>query len=296
MRLSLFAAAIGISVASPLSAQITQEQAYKAVGHAASKPSAIVTYGDDPQQVADLRLPDGKGPFPVAVVIHGGCWIASYDDRTGIAGLADALGKRGFATWNIEYRRVGNAGGGYPGTFEDISAAIEALPSIAKQHDLDLSRVIFVGHSAGAHLALWAASRQRLPAPWSTARIKPVSVVAVDGPPMLAPLVGMDAQMCGQPAIVPLMGGSPADRPAQYAIASPAVHLPLGVGQLLIGADLSALLRPYAEAAKAAGDRVEVLEPVGANHFDIVTPGTPNGDAVIDFIATKALPKASENQ
>ncbi len=286
-RLAAFGLLASLSL--PALAQTAAEKEYKAVGHAAGKPAATIPYGSDPEQVADLRLPEGKGPFPVAVVIHGGCWLASYDDRTGIAGFAEALGKRGFATWNIEYRRVGNAGGGFPGTFQDVSAAIEKLPSIAGRYGLDLSRVIFVGHSAGAHLALWAASRPRLPLPWSNVEVRPVSVVSVDGPPVLAPLVGMDEQSCGQPAIVPLMGGTPAEKGAEFRIASPGEHLPLGVHQLLVGADLKMLLRPYAEAARANGDAVDVLEPDNADHFDIVTPGTPNGDAVLDFIAAKSL-------
>jgi acetyl esterase/lipase len=235
-------------------------------------------------------VPAGKGPFPVAIVIHGGCWRASVDDRSGIAGFAEALTKRGFATWNVEYRRVGDAGGGWPGTFQDIAAAEDKLADLAAKYPLDLARVVIVGHSAGAHLALWAASRAKLPAPWTAARVRPVAVAAIDGPGALAPFVGIDAQVCGDPVIVPLMGGTPAEKPAEYALASPADHLPLGMRQLLVAGELGPLMQPYVAAAKASGDTVSVLTPSGANHFDIVTPPTANGAAVVDFIARQAIP------
>ena len=266
------------------------EATYKAYGRTAAKPTATIAYGADAEQVGDLRLPAGKGPFPVAMVIHGGCWQASVDGRHGIAGVADALTKRGFATWNIEYRRVGNQGGGWPGTFQDVAAAEDKLAELARQYPLDLSRVVIVGHSAGAHLALWAASRAKLPAPWAAPRIRPVAVAAIDGPGTLAPFVGVDAQVCGKPVIVPLMGGTPQQKPAEYRLASPAEHLPLGMRQLLVEAELGPFMKPYAAAAKASGDAVSVLTPPSANHFDIVTPPTANGTAVVDFIAREAIP------
>jgi acetyl esterase/lipase len=265
------------------------EQVYKAAGAKASPPIATVPYGADPLQVADLRLPAGSGPYPVAIVVHGGCWRASVDNRAGIAAFADALGKRGFATWNIEYRRVGDKGGGWPGTFEDVAAGVDKLAQVAAEHHLDMSRVVIVGHSAGAHLALWAASRPRLPAPWSKVAVRPVAVVAIDGPAALAPFVGIDAEVCGGPVIVPLMGGTPQERPKEYALASPADHLPLGLRQLSVEGELGDLMQPYNAAVGASSDSIEVLRPPGANHFDIVTPGTRNGEAVADFIAQKAL-------
>lgn len=277
---------------SPVLAQDDDPQAvYKAAGAQATKPLATISYGDDALQVADLRLPQGKGPFPVAVVIHGGCFMASVDNRGGIAAFADALTAKGFATWNIEYRRVGDPGGGWPGTFQDVSAAIDKLADIAPRYNLDLGKVTFVGHSAGAYFALWAASRERLDAPWNAATVHPVSVVAIDGPGALAPFVGVDEQVCGRPVIVPLMGGTPADKPDDYHVADPQAHLPLGIPQLLVAADLGDLMQPYIAAAKASSDPVLVLTPTGANHFDIVTPDTANGKAVIAFIADNATPQ-----
>lgn len=289
LLISVAALMLGCCAASAQAAQ-SPEQIYKAAGAKASRPVATVPYGPDPLQVADLRLPAGPGPYPVAIIVHGGCWRASVDNRAGIAAFADALGQRGFATWNIEYRRVGDQGGGWPGTFQDVAAGVDQLAQVAAKHKLDMSRVVIVGHSAGAHLALWAASRPRLPAPWSKVAVRPVTVVAIDGPAALAPFVGIDADVCGAPVIVPLMGGTPQEKPAAYNIASPADHLPLGLRQLSVEAELGDLMQPYNAAVRASGDPIEILRPPGANHFDIVTPGAPNGEAVADFIAAKALP------
>ena len=128
-----------------------------------SKPADTrIPYGSDPLQFGELRLPKGSGPFPLAVVIHGGCWVRTYATLQNTAALADSLRDAGIATWNIEYRRVDDPGGGWPGTFTDIADAIDLVRVIARDHPIDLSRVVTVGHSAGAHLALWAAARGRL--------------------------------------------------------------------------------------------------------------------------------------
>jgi acetyl esterase/lipase len=286
--------ALGLVLASASTAIVAQEadpeSTYKLEGAKASKPVATIGYGPSALQVVDLRVPAGKGPFPVAIVIHGGCFMASVDNRRGIAGFADALTARGFATWNIEYRRVGDPGGGWPGTFQDIAAAVDKLADVAPKYKLDTNRVSFVGHSAGAYFALWAASRAKLSAPWNKARITPVAVAAIDGPGDLAPFVGIDKQVCGRPVIVPLMGGTPAERPEEYRIASPASRLPFGIPQILVGSDLADLMQPYIAAAKASGDSVHMLMPPNANHFDVVTPTTTNGKAVLDFVASNIEP------
>lgn len=289
MRMHHFLSVI-LFAATPIAAQAPDPiSAYKSEGAHAAKPNAIITYGPGDQQKGDLRVPAGKGPFPVAMIIHGGCWIAPMDNRLSTSAIAEALTKRGFATWNIEYRRVGNPEGGWPGTFQDIAAAEDKLVAIAKLAPLDLKRVTIVGHSAGAHLALWAASRDRLPAPWLPPKVHPKSVVAIDGPGALAPFIGIDKDACGQPVIVPLMGGTPDAKSKEYAIASPADHLPLGVKQLLVTGVFRPLMSPYAAAAKKSGDTVLTLDPEGANHFNIVTPSTPIGGSVIDFIVANAF-------
>ena len=256
---------------------------------ATPKPDAVIRYGTEALQSGELRVPAGPGPHPVAIVVHGGCWVSRLGG-TGMQAFSESLRQRGIATWDVDYRRVGNPGGGWPGTFEDVKAGVDHLPKLAKAHKLDLSRVIIVGHSAGAHLALWAASRPKLGGDWAPGKDqpKPLTVVAIDGPPVLAPLIGADAQMCDEPVIVPLMGGTPAEHPERYKLATPAAHLPLGMKQMLVVGTLGQVIEPYAQGAKAAGDEVMVLKPANADHFDIVTPGTPNGDAVADWIAANA--------
>lgn len=126
-------------------------------------PDARIFYGRDPLQFGDLRLPKGSGPHPVAIVIHGGCWLSAMADLRNTAALADALRDNGVATWNIEYRREDSPGGGWPGTFQDVAHAADFLRQIALKYSLDLGRVVALGHSSGGHLALWLAARHRLP-------------------------------------------------------------------------------------------------------------------------------------
>lgn len=121
------------------------------------------SYGTDANQFGELRVPSGIGPHPVAILTHGGCWKAEYGSLRDLAPMADTLKAKGIATWNIEYRRLGQAGSGWPGTYRDIGRGVDYLRSIAVQNHLDLTRVIVVGHSAGGHLAMWVAARSRLP-------------------------------------------------------------------------------------------------------------------------------------
>ncbi len=250
---------------------------------APSLPTLVARYGVDPQQMGELRLPRGKGPFPVAVVIHGGCWDATRGDLRDTAPLAEALAARGIATWNIEYRRTGTPGGGWPGTFEDVAAATDHLAVLARTQPLDLGHVAMVGHDVGAQLALWVAARPKLDDAIAGAMaVKPVTAVAIDGP-------GVDAQRCGETAATRLMGGTPAEKPEAYALASPQAHLPLGVHQLIVAGALGDQMAPYVQAALASGDTVVKLTPGGADHRNVITPATPQGKQVADFIAAQAF-------
>jgi acetyl esterase/lipase len=276
------AALLGALVAAPLAAGVGPDDLNSLP---VTKPSAVERYGADARQYGELRLPPGKGPFPVAVVVHGGCWLAGMATARMTAPLAADLTASGVATWNVEYRQIGDAGGGWPGSFLDWGAATDHLRELAKTYPLDLSRVVVVGHSAGAHAALWVAGRARL-APGSALRgadpLPVTAAVAVDGPGDLAEFVGPDAEICGQPVIVALVGGTPRERPERYREASPAELLPLGVPQTLVATAVlsSASAERYRAAATAKGDLVDVLAPTGAGHFGPIAPGEPAWNAV----------------
>jgi acetyl esterase/lipase len=285
MRTAVVALAFLVAAASAASAQTPSMAALAEARTAVRAPDRVAAYGADPLQIGHLRLPAGEGPFPVVVLLHGGCWSAGYEDLTGMGPLAEALTAQGVATWNLAYRRRGDAGGGWPGTFEDVGAGIDHLRTLAADHPLDLTRVVVVGHSSGAHLALWGASRPALgEARFGADPIRPSAVAAIDGPGTLAGVIGIDAMVCGQPVIVPFMGGTPQDLPAAYRIASPQDQLPLGVRQLLVEAELGPLLQPYVAAAQASGDPVTSLVLEGADHFDPIVPGRPVGDRVVAAI------------
>jgi len=245
----------------------------------ASKADLIAAYGGSPQQVGELRLPKGKGPFPVVEVIHGGCWTEGFATRRNTAALATALTSMGYATWNIEYRQVGDQDGGWPGTFKDWAAATDYLRVLAKSGPLDIRHVSIVGHSAGAHAALWLASRGNLSAATEIDSSSPLSIetaVAIDGPGDLASFVGFDAEVCGKPVIAPLIGGLPKDQPQRYKVASPIENLPVKTKEYLIA---SVVLTPeaalhYRSAASLKGQTVKILNVENGGHFDIIAPGS----------------------
>ena len=170
-------------------------------------PTEKIAYGPGPDQFGELWLPEGKGPLPVVLMVHGGCWLKA------IAGLgimnyaADDLRRRGIAVWNIEYRGVDQAGGGYPGTFADVTAGADALTTIAAAHHLRLDRVVALGHSAGGHLGLWLAARDRLPAASALKTAHPLriaGVVSLGGLPDLEPEAAQG--VCGAGTIARLVG------------------------------------------------------------------------------------------
>ena len=231
---------------------------------AASAPDpAVVRYGPHPAQEAEVRLPERDGAHPVALLVHGGFWRARFDCST-LAALAVDLARRGFATVNVEYRRVG-LDGGVPETLEDVAAAVDALARWDAR--LDPSRVVAIGHSAGGHLALWLAGTGKVAAAVSLAGVCDLAAAAEDG--------------LGEGAAVEFAGGLPPERPDAYALADPMRRLPTGVPQLLAHGDADDRVpieqsRRYARAARAAGDRCELLEFAGVGHFE---PIDPRGEA-----------------
>jgi acetyl esterase/lipase len=253
-----------------------------------------IAYGKDPSQFADLRIPSTPGLHAVAILVHGGCWKADYATLRDMAPIADALKAEGIATWNIEYRRLPQPGSGWPGTYEDVARATDYLRQIAKEYRLDLGRVVIVGHSAGGHLALWVASRNRLP-PLSELYIRdplPVrGVVDLAGPGDMATEIAVEVGACQSRVVEQFLGGSPADVPERYAQVSASKMLPLGVPQVLVWGDQDNL-RPvwlgkkYTEAATAAGDTVDLIIVPGLGHFEVASPFSPAWPKVRDAISS----------
>ena len=236
-----------------------------------------VFYGKDLAQFGDLRVPKGAGPFPVAIVVHGGAWGSAVSLHY-TAPLAAALTCAGFATWNFEYRRIGG-GGGWPQTYQDVGAAADYVRELAKRYPLDLNNVVSIGHSSGGHMALWLAARRKL-APGAQLYVESAmplkGVVSLSGPAdikrfleLIPRFTDVLNQVHG--------GGSPETIAKNMKEGSPAELLPLGVPQIFITGDKDPAVpiqeaREYSVKANAAGDRVDVISVPGL-HFESVDPG-----------------------
>ncbi len=250
-------------------------------------PTAKISYGPSPQQYAELREPAGQGPFPVVVVLHGGCWV-QYADTAYTAPLASALVKEGWATWNLEYRRAHEEGGAWPGTFQDVGQGVDALRDSAAKYHLDLSRVAVMGHSAGGQLALWAGGRRRIPAgsPLHTANPLPVrGVVSLAGIADMRVYAERGPQGCAEGGLR-VMGGTAAQHPERYAAASPVELLPLGVPQVLVWAEEDSivpekLFEDYEAKAKKSGDKVEIIRVPGIGHHELCSPEAPGWPKIV---------------
>jgi acetyl esterase/lipase len=256
-------------------------------------------YGPDPLQVGELRLPPAvSGKRPVVVLVHGGCWQSEYD-MAHIAPAAAALAREGYVVWVPEYRRVGNPGGGYPGTFDDIALAIAHLRTLAQRVPaVDTSRVVLAGHSAGGQLVLWA-GRSAPPAPGTPGSTSPplrvAGVVSLAGITDLA-TYGAGTGSCNS-AVTPLMGGTAAQAPDRYRAVSPVERLPLGVPAHLVHGAADpivpvSLSETYAERARAAGDQVVVTPIPGAGHFDVIAPQSGAWRSVVAAIRALAAPES----
>lgn len=254
-------------------------------------PTRTVRTGADALHLADLWLPAGRGPHPTVLMVHGGCWTSDIADRTIMNWIADDLAKRGIAVWNIEYRGVDRSGGGYPGTFRDAAAAADALRDQAGAANLDLSRLVAVGHSAGGHLALWLAARPRLPASSPLRTTAPLAihhVVSLGGLPDLEQ-ARAEKQGCGSEVIDRLVGPpTTADRQV-YADTSLLRLAPIGVPQTLVNGDQDRIIpthfaKTYAAAMRKKGDRVTVRIVPGQGHVELIAPETPAWAAAVAAI------------
>ncbi|QBE67190.1 alpha/beta hydrolase [Pseudoduganella lutea] len=242
-------------------------------------PDARIDYGSAPSQFVELFRPDGAGPFPVVVLIHGGCWTVQYGGITQLRSMAGALRAQGIAVWNVEYRRHDEEGGGYPGMYQDVATAIDLL---RKEPRFDMQRIAIVGHSAGGHLAQWAASRHRLPQwspAWTADPVRIPAAISLGGLADLRLQASLIHSSCERDT-AQLAGLPSAARPDVFADTSPAEMLPAGIRTVLVHGEFDTVSPPsvaeaYAHRARAAGDAAEVIVLPGASHYDEVAPNSP---------------------
>lgn len=246
------------------------------------------SYGSNPLQFGDLRLPTGDGPHPLAVVVHGGFWLNAYDLEL-MTPMCTALARAGLATWNIEYRRLGDPGGGWPGTLQDVARAADHVRNLSLAHPLDLKRVVTIGHSAGGHLALWLAARGRIPASDPLYSPNPLPIRGTIPLDAVVDLKrGWEMQLGG--GVVPrFVGGTPDEFPERYASASPAEMLPLGVPQILIHGARDDIVpikisEEYQSAAAARGDDATLMPLPNAGHFEVIDPNSLEWSSVMGAV------------
>lgn len=249
-----------------------------------------IPYGPGPLHFGDLWLPAdmsaAASKHTTIVFIHGGCWQSEYSlDHASY--MAAALAAAGYVVWIPEYRRLGDDGGGWPGTFDDVAAAIDFLRILARSEpSVDTAHVVLSGHSAGGQLALWAASRHRSPdaGGGQAGPLRASGVVALAGITDLA-AYGAVSGSCNE-SVTPLLGGAPAEVGERYRAVSPIERLPIGVPIRLVHGDRDPIV-PIAQAyafaarAKTVGEHVDVTAITGAGHFDLIAPRTMAWPAVI---------------
>lgn len=263
-------------------------------------PTAHVAYGSAPSQYAELFLPEGKGPFPVAVLVHGGCWTQAFGGITQLRNMAGALAARGIAVWNVEYRRVDEPGGGYPGTYQDMNAALDTLGREARRHPLDLDRLVAVGHSAGGQLVQWLAARPRIPAssPLYRADTVPVRhVISLGGLADLRREKDVIKSSCDRD-IAELAGTPSAARPDVFSDTNAGDLMPNGSRTVLVTGELDTISPPrvahdFAARARAAGDAAEVVILPGASHYDEVAATSPSWPLVLKEIESALQRRAT---
>jgi acetyl esterase/lipase len=254
-------------------------------------PTARIAYGPAPSQFVEFFIPVGRGPFPVVVLIHGGCWTSSLAGIAQMRDLAGALAARGAAVVNVEYRRVDEAGGGYPGMYQDVNAALGVLAHEAAAHNLDTRRIVAIGHSAGGHLVQWIAGRGRIPASSPVHEAHPLPIREIVALGSLGDLKREAAQIkkACDVDVAQLTGPASPARRDPFSDTSAAELIPNGSHTVLINGELDwisppALAAAYAERARRAGDRIETVVLPGASHFDEVSTASPAWRTILPII------------
>jgi acetyl esterase/lipase len=268
------------------------------LGRQRPEPTASISYGEHQLQRVDVWVPAGPGPHPTVLMVHGGCWQTEIADRRIMNWIADDLRRRGIAVWNIDYRGVDREGGGYPGTFNDVSTAADLLAGTAGgNYNLDRRRIVAVGHSAGGHLALWLAGRRNLPksskvdspsigrgtlgmvveTPWML-HLNLRAVISLGGLPDLEQ-ARTEEQGCGSEVIDRLVGPPTMSSRNVYADTSVPWLAPLGVRQVLVNGDKDRIIPTnfagdYAAKMRAKGDKVDVRIVPNQGHVELIAPET----------------------
>ncbi len=238
-------------------------------------PTQSIRMGDGATDIVDLWLPEGEGPHPVVLMIHGGCWQKAIADRTLMNYSAEALRAAGIAVWNIEYRGVDEEGGGYPGTFLDVGRAADALMARGSEFGLDTSKVVAFGHSAGGHLALWAAGRHRLSSSSALYTEYPARLYGVVNSGGLADLEASE-QLTLKSCLADIRDRL--EGPNGFAETSPAYLLPIGTVQVSINGVRDRIAPPilgeqWTLKADLSGDEAHFVEVPGG-HVELVSPDT----------------------
>jgi len=262
-------------------------------------PSTSVRIGEGETDIVDLWLPETPGPHPVVLMVHGGCWQKAIADRSLMNYAAEDLRQRGLAVWNIEYRGVDETGGGYPGTYQDVARAADALRDHAEAFDLDLSRVAGIGHSAGGHLVTWLATRSKLPATSPLSTVDPLPLIGVINSGGLADLdvsVKVTQFDCLGAIIDTLTGPPSAARASVYEDTSPAELLPVPTEFVSVSGAMDRISPPgladdLANKDRAAGGTGRAIIIAGNNHVDLVAPGTAAWEAQATLLQEMLAPR-----
>lgn len=265
------------------------------------KADIRIPYGSDPLQFVDLWLPRGKAPHPVVLMVHGGCWQTDIADASIMNYIADDLRTRGIAVWNVEYRGVDRNGGGYPGTFLDVAAAADALGKEGPRYHLDTGRVVAFGHSAGGHLALWLAARDRIPKTSLLFNAKPLAIasaISIGGLPDLEAAQSPPGDTCDAEPVRKLVGTATGDRPDVYGDTSPAAMFPFATPQILVNATRDRIAPPsfaeaYADKAEMHGIDVRRITVPDEGHVELIAPGTASWTAELAEIRRALGPPAN---